>query len=172
MILDKRAISIALTFLLAGHAGPPAAHAQNQDPATAAEMVTDYLEQDIFLQPGVGLKKVRIGTPFAQVRQEWGAPTSTDRHDLIDEKWIYEIGQHTRIALIGGDKVKAIRVEGAFNSPYSTTEGASFGMTRHQLATIYGSGDSGSNSLTYEKRGVGFAMEHGQVSEIRIFPPD
>ncbi|HSH40570.1 MAG TPA: hypothetical protein VK973_00390 [Arenicellales bacterium] len=172
MIRDKRAIFTALTILLAGYAGAPPAQAQNQEPPTAAEMVTDYLKQDIFLEPGVGLKSVRIGTSFAQVRQEWGAPTRTDRHDLIDEKWIYEIADHTRIALIGGDSVEAIRVEGSFNSPYGTTEGASFGMPRHQLATIYGAGKSGSNNLTYDKRGVGFVLRQGQVSEIRIFPPD
>lgn len=169
---DKRARLVLFSALFAALLMPPAGVAQNQDPPSAAEMVTDYLEQDIFLRPGVGLKQVKLGMPFEQVLQAWGEPTSTGRHDLVDKKWTYEIANHTRIALIGGDNVEAMRIEGGFNSPYVTTEGAAFGMAQHQLATIYGARNAESGKVTYDERGIGFILDGGQVSEIRIFSPD
>lgn len=177
---DKHATFAVLTALVSTLmttlSAAPAAHAQGenqgQEAASAAEMVTDYLKQDIFLRPGVGLKKVRLGMSFKQVQQTWGKPTRTRRQVFGENQWVYEVGDHTRIALIGDDSVESMRLEGGVASPYTTTEGASFGMAQHQLATIYGSGEADSERVTYAKRGVGFGLDQGQVSEIRIFHPD
>jgi len=181
---DKRAkfaVSTALLIaLVTALYAAPAAYAQGenqgenqgQEPPSAAEMVTDYLEQDIFLRPGVGLKKVRLGMSFKQVLQTWGQPTSTRRQVFGENHWIYEVADHTRIALIGEDSVESMRLEGGVASPYTTSEGASFGMAQHQLATIYGAGETDSGRVTYAERGVGFGLDRGQVSEIRIFYPD
>lgn len=165
----KHATTLVLIALSIALLVPTGGAAQSESPASAAEMVTDYLQQDIFLRPGVGLKKVKIGTPFEQVRRTWGQPAEAGRHRLLDNEWVYEIAGHTRIVLIGDDSVEIMRIEGGVNSPYTTTEGASFGMPRHQLATIYGGTDAESNKVTYAERGIGFTLERGQVSVIRVF---
>ncbi|MGA8261992.1 MAG: hypothetical protein WB783_17400 [Arenicellales bacterium] len=143
---------------------------QGENPPTAAELVTDYLRQDIFLQPGVGLKKVRIGTPFGQVLKVWGPPTSKGG-GISGNAWTYQLGGSTKITLSGDSKVKVMEVAGGFSCPYVTTEGASFGMARYQLATIYGSAPGSSDTVTYDHRGIGFVLDHGQVSEIQVFAP-
>ncbi|MDZ7842987.1 MAG: hypothetical protein U5R46_19540 [Gammaproteobacteria bacterium] len=191
---DKTAAAIYLTLLLAAALATSAAPAQDeapepatgdgatapepsttapdQQPRSAAEMVTEYLEQDIFLRPGVGLNKVSVGTSFEQVLAAWGEPTSRGTHNLVDNKWTYRIGESSRIILTGGDSVKTMRIQGGISSPYSTTEGASFGMAQHQLATIYGPREAESGTVSYDERGVGFVLNQGQVTEIRIFAPD
>ena len=169
---DKRATFAVLTALFTALSVAPMAAAQDQETPSAAEMVTDYLKQDIFLRPGVGLKKVKLGMSFEQVLQTWGKPTRTRRQVFGENQWIYEVADHTRIALIGDNSVESIRLEGGVSSPYTTTEGASFGMAQHQLATIYGAREADSGRVTYSERGVAFVLEQGQVSEIRIFHPD
>lgn len=151
----------------------PAPPAVDQQPRSAAEMVTEYLEQDIFLRPGVGLKKVRIGMSFEEVLAAWGEPTSRGSHNLVDNKWTYELDDDSRITLTGGGSVKTMRIQGGIGTPYTTTEGASFGMARHQIATIYGAREAQSGeAVSYDERGIGFILDQGQVSEIRIFSPD
>lgn len=145
--------------------------ARDRLPESAAEMVTDYLEQDIFLRPGVGLKKVKLGMSFEAVLQAWGEPDRRERRNVFGNKWTYEIGDDSRIVLAGGDNVETMRILGGINSPYTTTEGASFGMPRHQIATIYGARETESSKVNYSERGVGFTLDQGQVSEIRIFAP-
>ncbi len=136
---------------------------------TAAEMVTDYLRQDIFVRPGVGLKKVKIGMPFDQVLKAWGPPTS--KAGTVDNQWTYQVGSNTKITLFGDNKVKVMKIAGGFNTPYVTTEGASFGMPQYQLATIYGSAKEVTGKIVYNHRGIGFVMDRGQVSEIQVFAP-
>lgn len=145
---------------------------RDQLPGSAAEMVTDYLEQDIFLRPGVGLKQVKLGMSFEAVLQAWGEPDRREREKITGNKWTYELGDNSRIVLTGGDSVTSMRVRGGLSSPYTTTEGASFGMPRHQLATIYGARETESDRVTYSDRGVGFILDQGLVSEIRIFSPE
>lgn len=144
--------------------------ARGENPPTAAELVTDYLEQDIFLQPGVGLKKVRIGTPFDHVLKVWGPPTRKGG-GISGNEWTYQLGDNARITLSGDSKVKVMEVAGGFSCPYVTTEGASFGMARYQLATIYGTAPGSSDTVTYSHRGIEFILDHGQVSEIQVFAP-
>ena len=136
---------------------------------TAAEMVTDYLRQDIFVHPGVGLKKVKIGMPFNQVLRAWGPPTS--KGGTVDNQWTYQVGNDTKITLFGDNEVKVMKIAGGFNTPYVTTEGASFGMPQYQLATIYGSAKEVAGRIMYNHRGIGFVMDRGQVSEIQVFAP-
>lgn len=150
----------------------PNTTAPDQQPRSAAEMVTEYLEQDIFLRPGVGLNKVSVGTSFEQVLATWGEPTSRGTHNLVNNKWTYQIGESSRIILTGGDSVKTMRIQGGISSPYTTAEGASFGMAQHQLATIYGPREAESGTVSYDERGVGFVLDQGQVTEIQIFAPD
>jgi opacity protein-like surface antigen len=140
------------------------------NPPTAAELVTDYLRQDIFLRPGVGLEKVKIGTPFTQVLKVWGRPTGKGG-GISGNEWTYQLGGSTKITLSGDSKVKTMEVTGGLSCPYVTTEGASFGMAVYQLATIYGSAPVNSGTVTYDHRGIGFVLDHGQVSGIQLFAP-
>lgn len=151
-----------------GTAQEPSGRAR-QAPNNTAELVVEYLQQDIFLRPGVGLKSVKLGMPFQAVLQAWGEPASRGEGDT---KLIYTAGSHTRIILSGDDSVESIRVKGGLGSPYTTTEGVSFGMAQHHLATFYGAKQARSGKVTYSKRGIGFGFTQGRVSEIRIFYPD
>ncbi|MBS1269100.1 MAG: hypothetical protein MAG794_00043 [Gammaproteobacteria bacterium] len=171
MAAYKHAV-LYLAFCLMGAAlAPLVVTAQDQGTSSAAKLVTDYLQRDIFLQPGVGLKKVKIGTAFDRVLQTWGPPTQKKRDNIFGNRWTYKIADHTMITLIGGDSVEVMNITGKFTSPYVTTEGASFGMAQHQLATIYGPKETDSERLNYNDRGIGFVLDHGQVSKIRLFPP-
>lgn len=172
MPYHRSVLPALVSIVLAGFVAPPPAAAQNELPDNAAELITDYLEQDIFLRPGVGLKKVRLGMSFEALRQTWGLPSRDSGGGLMDSKWVYEVGKHTRITVSGGQSVESIRIRGGISSPYVTTEGAAFGMPRHQLATIYGAAKRSSGALSYPHRGIGFDFEQGQVSEMRVFAPD
>lgn len=135
-------------------------------------LIVEYLNQDIFLRPGVGLKQIHIGMRFDQVRAIWGPPTHTDRHGLLDNKWSYKVGPRSRIVLIGEQHVQFMHVAGGIGSPYLTTEGASFGMPTYQVTRIYGRRKlDSSGDLTYPRRGIGFNFDHGRLSEIRVFRP-
>lgn len=144
---------------------------EGQQAPTAAEMVTDYLRQDIFLRPGVGLKKVHIGMSFDDVLKAWGKPSEKGGNIVIANKWTYDVGEHTKIELSGGNTVDEMAFTGGVSSPYVTTEGASFGMAQYQLATIYGAAPEKDNQVIYKKRGIGFVLSQGQVSEIHVFSP-
>lgn len=145
--------------------------AQGQQSPTAAEMVTDYLEQDIFLRPGIGLKKVHVGMRFKDVLKAWGPPTEKGGSIVIANKWTYQVGDHTKIKLAGNETVDEITIAGGVSSPYVTTEGASFGMAQYQLATIYGSAPEKDDQVVYKQRGIGFVLDQGQVSEMHVFSP-
>lgn len=142
---------------------------QGDKQPTTAEMVTDYLRQDIFVSPGVGLKKVKIGMPFDQVAKAWGPPTS--KGGTVDNQWTYQVGNNTKITLVGDNEVRVMKIAGGFNTPYVTTEGAAFGMPQYQLATIYGSAKEVAGKIMYNDRGIGFVMDDGQVSEMEVFAP-
>lgn len=168
---NNHASSLLLIGLLLCSIAPFALTSKAQENPTAAEIVTDYLGQDVFLRPGVGLKKVRIGMDFKQILQAWGRPTIVEKNDIGGTRWTYQIADHTRITLLGGNKVGTITIAGEFNSPYVTTEGAGFGMARHQIASIYGPSDTDSDEIDYDNRGIGFVLERGQVSEMKVFSP-
>lgn len=169
---NKHAGRLLPACLLAALTIPFASTAQEDKERGAAELVTDYLKQDIFLRPGIGLKKVSIDMDFEEVLQAWGPPASRRRTGAVDNRWVYEVADHTRITLVGGNRVEVIRVAGGFSSPYVTTEGAAFGMAQHQLSSIYGHKEAASGKVDYEARGIGFELERGQVSEIRVFSPE
>jgi hypothetical protein len=171
---NNRAISVCLIGLLflsiaLFESTPRAQENSGAESSTPAELVTDYLQRDVFLRPGVGLKKVRLGMKFDDVLRAWGRPTSATRGDVSGTRWTYRIAEHTTITLIGIGTVKTMRIAGAFNSPYVTTEGASFGMAQHQLASIYGPTGSDSGEINYNRRGIAFVLDQGQVSEMRVF---
>jgi hypothetical protein len=169
---EKHATTLLVAAMVQALFLPATAAAQEPIRSDAAKLVIEYLQQDYFLRPGVGLKEVAIGTPFEQVLRAWGEPTSHGRYKGTGNKWTYEIAGHTRIELVGDDRVTAMRVAGGLNSPYVTTEGASFGMPPQRVTAIYGSRDVRSGRIKYPEYGVSFILDQGRVSEIRVFSTD
>lgn len=153
-------------------------------PQITPETVVRYLQQDIFISPGIGFDKVKIGQPFAEVAAAWGVPDEASGHDPAQKnaeatgtdggiEWVYLAGRDSRITLTGGSNVNTITVEGSLSSPFASAEGANFGMTPQQVISIYGPPTT-SGSLTqidYSSQGVAFGFEHGSLKTIRVFNP-
>lgn len=150
------------------------AEAQSDVPRITPETVVRYLSQDLFLVPGVGFKKVQIGHAFIQVAQVWGTPNKGFESSDTGNKvvWLY-LAKDSSISLTGGSTVKTIRIEGSFNSPFASSEGAHFGMTPHQIISIYGPPDEsdGLTQLSYAAKGIEFSFEHGALKWMRVFSP-
>lgn len=156
--------STALLFLL-----PPVALPQQ----ISTESVLRYLEQDLNIQPGLGFKKVRLGYSFAKVSSIWGQPSNVQQFPVfgLTKKWSYNAGS-TRIVLVGNKVVESIEVIGDVSSPFQTSEGVRFGTSPHQIIAVYGRPDKakGLEYLTYNRRGIEFAMENGNLRALRVFP--
>lgn len=150
---------------------PLSGFVQAQTNPTPAELVTQYLNQDIFLIPGTGLKKVSIGSDFTEVLNVWGKPNRTKPDGLTENVWVYEVAEHTEVILRGNIAVGSIEITGNVNSPFSTQEGAKIGMPVHQIAGIYGPTKLESNRMTYSAIGIGFQFNQGQVISMRVFKP-
>ena len=139
------------------------------------ESVIRYLQQDLFVTPGMGFRKVRIGSTFEQVMQAWGNPNKSSSSDIGAKKaWVYSVDRGSEISVSGSTKVESIEVSGSFNSPFSSIEGANFGMTPHQVISIYGKpADEGKLAkLRYPDRGIVFVFKSGALTSMRVFPPD
>lgn len=139
------------------------------------ESVVRYLNQDLFISPGVGFDKVRIGHTFQQVARAWGNPNKSYDDDLGSKTaWVYKIGRDSEIAVSGGTRVYSIEITGSFNSPFSTSQGANFGMTPHQVIGIYGkpSGSENLEKLRYPNKGITFRFKGGALQWMKVYSPD
>ena len=170
-----RCVSIALAGCLLTAVFASTAAAQSAAPRITAETVVRYLQKDLFISPGVGFQKVRIGNTFEQVARVWGLPNKKLESSEAGSQviWVYNIDSDSEIALAGSSKVSTIRVLGSFNSPFSSREGAHFGMTPHQVISIYGApADAGNlTRLRYPKKGIAFAFEQGALRAMQVKPP-
>ena len=138
------------------------------------ESVIRYLHQDLFVTPGVGFQKVRIGQTFQQVASAWGNPNKAYDSDVGSEiAWVYQIGRDSEIAVTGSRRVSSIVISGTFNSPFSSTEGVNFGMTPHQVIGVYGkpAGDEDLVKLRYPKKGITFGFKSGALRSMRVYRP-
>lgn len=145
-------------------------------PRITAETVIRYLQKDLFLSSGVGFQKVQIGHTFKRVSETWGLPTkgyeSTDTGSRV--VWIYRAAG-SEIVLTGTSIVKTItvRVAGSLGSPFSSSQGAQFGMTPHQVISIYGIPAEADDltQLSYPGKGIEFGFVHGGLNWMRVFSP-
>ncbi len=149
--------------------------AQTASTSHPAEIASRYLQQDIFVRPGIGFQRVRLGNSFVEVARTWGTPLKETRSALfgLTKTWVYNGGQDTQVVVSGGSKVDAIEVVGGVTSPYQSSEGARFGMSPHQLITIYGAPREADelSRLSYPRRGIEFAFANGALRSIKVFPP-
>lgn len=154
---------------------PGVATAQTITPQITVESVLRYLQKDLFISPGIGFRKVQIGQSFDQVARSWGYPNK--KHESteagVSTTWIYIVDKDSQIAVAGGTNVTTIRVLGSLNSPFSSSEGAQFGMSPHQVITIYGAPRDQGNltTLSYPEKGIAFAFEHGVLIAMQVTSP-
>jgi len=138
------------------------------------EKVIRYLQSDIFIKPGLGLKKVRLGMTFRQVIDKWGKPEKSRRTGAFGRQieWIYTAGDGTEILLSGGTIIGAISLRGKMQSSYETTEGARFGMATYSITSIYGRPREGlkDSIMDYPERGIKFIFQNGRVHIITVKP--
>lgn len=149
--------------------------AQEKGAAITAETVLRYLQKDVFLSPGVGFQKVRIGYSLRRVSEAWGLPSkgfeSTDTGSRV--VWVYHAAG-SEIVLTGTSAVKTIKVAGSMGSPFSSSQGAQFGMTPHQIISIYGAPAKADEltELRYPGKGIEFGFKHGGMKWMRVFSPE
>lgn len=147
--------------------------AQHPGPAApiTAERVMRSLQQDLFIKPGVGFRRVRVGHPFDRVARIWGNPTNRET-SLLTKTWIYQTVDDTSVIVRGGRDVDSIQVVAGVNSEFQSVEGARFGMAPYQVVAIYGNPDKRkSNLLSYGKRGIEFGFVRGALRSIKVFGP-
>ena len=148
--------------------------AQSTTGTISFDQIAQFLQRDIFLQPGVGFKRVQIGQSFDHVLQAWGQPQATRNRGLFrnTHEWFYGGGKDTVVSVKGKATVSEITIRGTFTTPFQTIDGARFGMAPHEIVTIYGrNADSSSTRLTYASRGVGFEFADGAVNAIIVAAP-
>jgi len=144
-----------------------------QQPITL-ESAIRYLQQDIFISPGVGFQKVQVGQSFQNVALVWGNPNQAYDSDVGSRiAWVYRIDRESEIALTGRTKVESIDITGSFSSPFKSREGANFGMTPHQVISIYGKPAEDGNlvKLRYPDKGITFGFKNGALRTMRVFSP-
>jgi len=135
-----------------------------------------YLQQDIFLTPGVGLKKVRIGQPVLQVIKAWGPPQQRQKAGFLgrQHQWLYHgLGNTDIIVTSRNDRVSRLSFRAHLASPYQTVDGLQFGMLPVQVRSLFGAGQPGDNGqLLYPDKGLALEFKDGRVQIISIFEPD
>ncbi|MDH3636943.1 MAG: hypothetical protein OES09_00565 [Gammaproteobacteria bacterium] len=147
--------------------------AQNIVPAApaTAQMLIRQLQQDAFVRPGLGFRRVQLGHGFDQVARAWGSPTRR-KSTLLSSIWEYRVVNDTSVILRGGSTVDSIEVIAGFNSELQSAEGARFGMATYQVISIYGNPDKRtSNNLSYLRKGIEFGFARGGLRSIKVFAP-
>lgn len=137
-----------------------------------AEAIIQHMERDVFVEPGLGLKRVHIGQSFRQVAKTWGLPNDNRRGGIFGgREWLYLAEDGTQILVAGKKFVESMTLFGAANSPYQTLEGARFGMAPYQVVALYGaSTDYGSaERQEYPSWGVSFEFSNGALSSIEVY---
>jgi hypothetical protein len=166
-----RLLACALYCLLCGTS---IAQTTPDRPVTPSDLVLHYLQQDMFLHPGSGFQRVRIGQTFDQAAKVWGNPKNEQRQRLnATKKWVYEAGDGTVLTLSGKQAIESITVAGASSSLYQSAQGARFGMTPGEVARLY----PGSlprdqvKQLSYPRLGISFGFANGTLAAMQVFAP-
>lgn len=136
------------------------------------DKVIKYLESDIFITEGYGLKKVHLGQSTKDLIEKIGAPHKSSKVSLFggSRKLYYRIDSSTQmLVLVTKHGVAQIIFEGNMSSAYSTYAGARFGMSEPELRIIYGNGVIKKNTVRYSRKGIGFSYENGRLKIIQIF---
>jgi len=159
---------------------PLIAAAQDQppptpDPEKRFTILREYLNRDLFVREGVGLKQVRIGQPFKTALRAWGQPRRKVDRGLLkhEQQWFYRADRDTEIMLAGGQVIERMVFRGVPSSLYQTETGVRFGMPPYQVASLYAQAGKQEQTgvLAYPGRGVRFYFENGGVRGFEVFRP-
>jgi len=166
---------LCLTLLASSDLAAATVTAPASSPQRLQALLT-YLQQDIFLTPGVGLKKVKIGQPIALVIQAWGQPLQQKSSGFVGriQQWLYRgLGNTDIIVFSQSQRVTRLSFRARLVSPYQTVNGLQFGMQPVQVRSLLGVGQSDNGQrLAYPKKGLAVEFKEGRVQIISIFAPN
>jgi len=151
-------------------------NAQSTANLTMREKMQMFLQQDAFIEPGVGFRQIRLGITFSEVLDIWGAPEKEEKSVLPGSKrsWFYKPEGVSLIILSGKDTVDTITVRGTPASIFQTLEGARFGISPDRVLRIYGepSKEPKEDLIRYPELGVEFAFANQRLGQIDIIEKD
>ena len=164
-------VAISGGILLGLHSQPTGGNSPSE------QLLRRYLAQDIFLQPGIGLKRVKIGDNLNAILKTWDNLKAVRElgGDIPQQQLTYQAESNTRIIISGTTTVLKIAVVGGPGSSYRTQRGAHFGMPLHQVALLYrglGQQASSTDTLSYPSQGIYFGFKGGRLVSIIIVSPD
>ncbi len=136
------------------------------------EKMQMFLQQDAFIEPGVGFRQIRLGLTFSEVLDLWGAPEREEKSVLPGSKrhWYYKPEGASLIIISGDDEVQTITVRGTSASIFQTLEGARFGIAPNRVVRIYGEPDKKPKEdlIQYPELGIEFAFENQRLGQIEV----
>jgi len=140
------------------------------------DIIIQHLQQDIFLKPGAGLRKIHLGISFKEVLKLWGKPNEVKNRGLgvlggNSRLWRYERKGDANVVLAGNQVVQSIEINGTRGALYQSTEGARFGMASRRVISIYGKPQRvDGNKISYDRRGIAFIFDKTGLRAMRVFP--
>ena len=144
-------------------------------PQSLPEAILGYLTQDRFIDAGTGFREVRIGHPLEHALEVWGPPRSVSSRGLLrrTHRWNYQPDEHTRVILVGRQRIEEIQIIGTLNSGLETTRGTRFGMAPYEVAAAYGPppDQRAGAAMEFPGQGIRFEFTNGQMSRMDVFAP-
>ncbi len=161
-----------ILVLIAGLTGTNVLYAQSLETLSMEERMKLFLQQDAFIEAGVGFREVRLGIPFSQVLDLWGEPEREEKSALPGSKrhWFYKPEAASLIIVSGKDTVQSIAVRGTPASIFQTLEGARFGMSPDRILQIYSepSKKPKEDLIRYPELGIEFAFVNQKLGQIEV----
>ena len=164
-------VALQAALLLGLHSQPTGGYSPSE------QLLRRYLAQDIFLQPGIGLKRVKIGDNLSAILKTWDNLIAVRElgGDIPQQQLTYQAESNTRIIISGTTTVLKIAVAGGPGASYRTQRGAHFGMPLHQVRMLYRDLNEQADStgtLGYPSQGIYFGFKSGRLVTIIIVSPE
>lgn len=120
---------------------------------------------DRLIVPGMRVGDLRLGAPADPVRKAWGAPSGvTPLSGIPGEVWNYKEQGVSVLASEG--LIRSIMVS---SGDFITKEGVQVGSSFEEVKKAFGTdGEASTDFYFYVKKGIGFQLTGGRVSEIRV----
>lgn len=136
--------------------------------------ILQYLQSDLFIRPGIGLRDVFLGQPIKAAIEKLGDPVKYKRTGLVSRshKLVFKLNHDTYLGIKGKNRIRRLQISATDGSLYRTREGARFGMRPAEVIALYGKVDRKTkrNQIYYPLSGIGFVFSKGKLSSINIFP--
>lgn len=118
--------------------------------------------------PGSRVGDLKLGAPADPVRKAWGEPSgTTPLSGIPGEIWNYK-DQGVGVLASEG-KIRALMVS---SGDFITREGVQVGSSLAEVKRAFGTdGESSADFYFYPRKGIGFQLVGGRVSEIRVVAP-